>query len=853
MSYFMLVRARADHRTDSNGKRIVDDYPKDAISIQNVHHDMEAEPWRAIPNDCDLTAWMRMVPGTRRSLNVREHRVFYDDKVRPPPKPNAPWTVTVIVYGFIDNMNLSVTGSWDLTEENASKAYQWVKLGGGPKPSIFQAQADALSGLEQHIIGTLRGGGLGVDTYDTMLAARRKGLYLNRRVFDKVTPTTADSIPITGPAVKLVNKWRVTSTAKLGFRRDDLQLQSCTSAKFAPGDFVQAQVRFVVVAKDVNQYEPPRVFVNLDLLSLVRLVTARDIPSVMPAESQLVATKSLTEETVLEESVDLEYENKCFIKVQAETSLIKAGVNRVNANRSRRVDIIQRLSASQHRHRLLRREGLYRHQNAPRLRAWVTDAGQGKPSPARALKGRCARKRRRRSYASTPVARSSMPIPLDDTVGQTVDVCSSPVTATAPFPAPQSLAGRLAVEILVKIFRDVAAQDVPVDAPGLRRAPTALRLSRNIPLVYELSADMPQIPMEFNVHSSCDGDEEFALLTPLDRCRYVRVADGRGDVVEHIARLACLSADKRLSHLEELELNTPSYTWEGDKATTLVRGLGDAFTIYCDKLRLARFVNCYTTIDSPALEAYTLIFDTYFALRPSIEFLYKGLQTMAGNSLTHLTLYNATDDVNLVSALPPNTPRLHFPKLQRLRVHGYTKQVADILRTLTWPSRGTVIHAHVTTGDGRAQSIAEQMLILRLLYPRNASWRILRVEHLESSPLWDVTVVATWRTRPPRDPNVPDTQVVFEGGTDSCAWWRTVMTALPLMGETGVQVLHARLTEDDFCEQDIPWASILSSMTGLRAMHPWHQIMGSVGPVQDDSVLGTQFRERVAGLTCEHM
>ena len=86
---------------------------------------------------------------------------------------------------------------------------------------------------------------------------------------------TANSLPVTEPAASLVNKWRITSTTKLGFRRDDLQLQSCTSVKMAPGDFVQAHVKLSVVVKNIKSHEPPRVFVNLDLISVVRLVTQR--------------------------------------------------------------------------------------------------------------------------------------------------------------------------------------------------------------------------------------------------------------------------------------------------------------------------------------------------------------------------------------------------------------------------------------------------------------------------------------------------------------------------------------------------------------------------------------------------
>ncbi|KZV64040.1 hypothetical protein PENSPDRAFT_691100 [Peniophora sp. CONT] len=272
--------------THIDGRRIVDDYPPAAVSLAEVFFDKdsaEAEPWRCIPRDIDLSEWIRVQPWKRRTPTIREHRVLFTDAVRRPSRPNNPWSVSLSLYGFIDSMNLSLTGNWDLQESSAPKAVQFVRLCGGTFPAPFQAQADALVSLEQHITGMLRGGGLPVQVQDAMVAQRRRSLFVGRRVFEKVSATTAPSIPVSGPATQLVNKWRITSTAKLGFRDDDLQLKSCTAAKFSPGDFVQAIVKYVVVSKDMKRHEPPQVSVHLNLISLVRLVAARHVPQVMPA------------------------------------------------------------------------------------------------------------------------------------------------------------------------------------------------------------------------------------------------------------------------------------------------------------------------------------------------------------------------------------------------------------------------------------------------------------------------------------------------------------------------------------------------------------------------------------------
>lgn len=103
-------------------------------------------------------------------------------------------------------------------------------------------------------------------------------------------PTTGASLPVVGAAAQLVNKWRITSTTKLGYRRNDLKLQACNAAKLAPGDFVQAHVKFIVVTRDSRSDEPPKVFVHLDLISVVRLVAARHVPEVRHRSSTLPKT-----------------------------------------------------------------------------------------------------------------------------------------------------------------------------------------------------------------------------------------------------------------------------------------------------------------------------------------------------------------------------------------------------------------------------------------------------------------------------------------------------------------------------------------------------------------------------------
>ena len=95
----------------------MDDYPHAATAIANVLYDKdcaETEPWRCIPRDVDLTDWIRIQPWKRRTPTIREHRVLFTDAIRRPLRSTSPWTVSLSLYGFIENMNLSPTGNWDM-------------------------------------------------------------------------------------------------------------------------------------------------------------------------------------------------------------------------------------------------------------------------------------------------------------------------------------------------------------------------------------------------------------------------------------------------------------------------------------------------------------------------------------------------------------------------------------------------------------------------------------------------------------------------------------------------------------------------------------------------------------------
>ncbi|VDC05037.1 unnamed protein product [Peniophora sp. CBMAI 1063] len=269
-----------------DGQRIVDDYPGDASVIYGAFYDKETdvlEPWRSIPRNIDLSRYMYIVPGQRRGSAVREYRILYQPTIRPHDNANCPWSVTLALYGFIDSMNLSPTGNWNQTLQGARTALQWIKLTGGRIRGPFRAQGLALSEVEQHIIGTLRGCGLPVTDQNAMKRNRQKELKLGRRVFEMVTKQTPPSIPVTGPAAEIDRKWRITSTVKLGYRQSDMQIKACGVAKFSPGDFVQTVVKVIALVQPGKNNTVTAVNVRFDLVSCIRLLSSKEAKETMSA------------------------------------------------------------------------------------------------------------------------------------------------------------------------------------------------------------------------------------------------------------------------------------------------------------------------------------------------------------------------------------------------------------------------------------------------------------------------------------------------------------------------------------------------------------------------------------------
>lgn len=119
------------------------------MSIENASYDISAEPWKGIPRSVDLLTWMRIVPWMRRSATTREYRVFYEDNVRKPASANKPWTLSLTLYGFIESMNLGLTGNWDmcvhrflLTDASSTRRCPGRK-GMSPKPCNGSNYAEA--------------------------------------------------------------------------------------------------------------------------------------------------------------------------------------------------------------------------------------------------------------------------------------------------------------------------------------------------------------------------------------------------------------------------------------------------------------------------------------------------------------------------------------------------------------------------------------------------------------------------------------------------------------------------------------------------------------------------------------
>lgn len=92
---------------------------------------------------------------------------------------------------------------------------------------------------------------------------------------------------------------------------------------------------------------------------------------------------------------------------------------------------------------------------------------------------------------------------------------------------------------------------------------------------------------------------------------------------------------------------------------------------------------------------------------------------------------------------------------------------------------------------------------------------------------------------------IPNISITFMGSYTPCEWYRTAEAAIAACGSSGISVFSLTIARDDYEDMDIPWADLLTSMRGLRYIHPYRKIMRSIGPVDEGHVLGRDFRERV--------
>ncbi|VDC05036.1 unnamed protein product [Peniophora sp. CBMAI 1063] len=452
----------------------------------------------------------------------------------------------------------------------------------------------------------------------------------------------------------------------------------------------------------------------------------------------------------------------------------------------------------------------------------------------------------------------------------------------------QSTAYSLPAEILSLIFRDaIRAMNLPLFMPGCGQHSAgwfillwvcsrwrdiivanasiwascyshypklqAIFLARagRVPLVYRVNAWEPAIsPFSAMFYTDDLTLNKFFAATPLEKCSEIHVADGRGnDVTDHIFALAALAGKSPLRHLRTLYLSTWQWNWSGPKAKALTEG-SDIAPIISDVLEDVYFENCWTVVCSPSIERFTSIFASGNYLRPTIHTFYHAMKLSCWNALTTLKLVNPVggsyrDDVTQQQSAP-----IAMPSLKDMVLIGYAPHIANLLRIILWPQHGTKLRVRTIVGDGPAQSLRDEEMILDLCCRPSSttSFQSLSVEHLGHRQIADRTIVRAWsddwssRTRSPPD---PDIVVSFGGAYLPCAWHETTIAATRACGSSHIRLLVLALLPGDHQKSHTPWEQVFLAMPNLRVLFPWKRVMASIGDVRDDHPLGTEFRKRV--------
>ncbi|KAI0026817.1 hypothetical protein K488DRAFT_91824 [Vararia minispora EC-137] len=221
-----------------------------------------------------IQEFIRVVPRPKVQPAYLPYAVVYVCGVHPGTTNNRMTTVGLELYGYLAHVHVGEYGNWTMNEEDIPRATWNLRIVAGPLSDIFDQQADALWEIEQHIVASIQGHGLSVADMEKGRARLRQGIFVNRRVFQKVRDSKPEkNLVNVGPAAKYHANWRIPDCPQLGQRQQDGTITACRPEQFRRGDFVQLSVQFAVKRKIF----PKRGSVNvrLQLNQMIMLVPAK--------------------------------------------------------------------------------------------------------------------------------------------------------------------------------------------------------------------------------------------------------------------------------------------------------------------------------------------------------------------------------------------------------------------------------------------------------------------------------------------------------------------------------------------------------------------------------------------------
>ncbi|KAI0037939.1 hypothetical protein FA95DRAFT_1613760 [Auriscalpium vulgare] len=188
--------------------------------------------------------------------------------------------VSARFQGFLGDFNVNTLWNWKGDSSRAYKASQFIRLEGGARPDLMQAQFKVYSNMRATILRTLLSNA-DVENAAQSTKMSEEGMIFERRVFTKVHDAAVGPSVLhpsddpTGLTANLGNDWRITSKIAFGRRISGGVVERCNANNFSKGDLVDITARVEIVSIHTSG-GVPSFEVRLSPTHLIRLCQAKD-------------------------------------------------------------------------------------------------------------------------------------------------------------------------------------------------------------------------------------------------------------------------------------------------------------------------------------------------------------------------------------------------------------------------------------------------------------------------------------------------------------------------------------------------------------------------------------------------